>query len=118
MARGVVATEEYSGIHGYPEEPAPSTEYMGAGYTVRWNDYVVISTPGVKRVLPDIDSMAEALTKIYNADRAKLARRARRFAQRFAWENIFENYWKPFIEQAEIELYPRISEGGVSSWAS
>jgi hypothetical protein len=61
--------------------------------------------------------MAEALTKIMNADPAKLAKRARRFAEKYDWKIITEQFWKPFLEQCETELHPLVSKAGVKSWA-
>jgi len=61
--------------------------------------------------------MAEALTKIMNSDREKLARRARRFAERYSWENVIERYYTPFLEEAEEELKPLITKEGTKKWA-
>lgn len=96
---------------------AGAPEYVGPGINVRWNDYVIMNTPGVRRPLADIDKMAEALTKIMNANPEKLARRARRYAERFDWSRVMERYVKPFIDDAELELYPKITKEGVSKWA-
>ena len=91
-------------------------ELVGAGLTVPAPDYVIINTPGTRYALADIDKMAEALAKIYSADREKLARRARRFAERYNWELIAERYWKPFLEEVEAELKPLVTKEGVKAW--
>lgn len=98
-------------------EYAAAPEQVGAGLTVRPSDYIVINTPGTRYSVPSVDGIAEALTKIYNADTSKLARKARAFAERFSWENIMERYWKPFLEDCERELFPKISKEEVSTWA-
>jgi glycosyltransferase involved in cell wall biosynthesis len=95
---------------------AAGPELVGAGLTVPWSDYVVYNTAGTRTVLADVDKMAEALTKIMNADREKLARRARAFAERFSWENILSGYWKPFLEECEAELRPLVTREGLRHW--
>jgi len=60
--------------------------------------------------------MAEALTKIMNTDKDKLARRARRFAMRYDWDTVMERYFKPFLEDAETELRPLVTREGVRKW--
>jgi len=97
---------------------AAAPEIVGAGLTVPWSDYVVINTPGSRYALADLDRTADALEKILNADREKLARRARRFALRFDWDRVFDMWWKPFLRWAETELYPLVSGKGVVSWCS
>lgn len=95
---------------------AGAPEYLGSGYTVPADDYVIISTPGVRRALVDIDKGAEALARIMNGDPARYARRARRFAERYSWENVMDGYMKPFLQEVEEELYPRFTKDGVVSW--
>ena len=103
--------------------PVVATEYsampelVGAGLTVRPQDYLVINTPGTRYAVADVDEMAEALTKIYNADPEKLARRARSFALRYDWDRVISRFWVPFLEECETELFPKITKGGVESWA-
>lgn len=97
---------------------AAAPEICGAGLTVPCNDYVILNTPGTRYALADLDRTADALTKILNADREKLARKARRFALRYDWSRIMEEYWKPFLSECEEELYPLITkEGEVKTWA-
>lgn len=96
---------------------AAGPEGVGAGLTVKSDDYVIINTPGVRRALTSIDGMAEAITKIMNSDREKLARRARKFAERHSWENVVERYYKPFLEEAEEELKPLITKRETKTWA-
>jgi len=95
---------------------AAGPELVGAGLTVPYYDYIINNTPGVRRALPDIDKMAEALTKIYNADRERLARKARRFAERYDWERVIQNYWIPFLEDCEVELKPLVRKEGIRAW--
>lgn len=95
---------------------AAAPEIVGAGLTVRPSDYIILNTPGTRYALASIDGMAEALTKILNANREKLARRARKFAERYDWRKIAEQYWKPFLEECETELHPLVKDEGVSSW--
>jgi len=95
---------------------ASAPEVCGAGLTVPVSDWVVINTPGVKFALADIEKTAEALTKIMNSDREKLARKARRFAMRFDWDRVFDMYWRPFLEEAELELKPLVTKRGVKAW--
>lgn len=96
---------------------AAGSEVVGVGLTVEPVDYVIINTPGTRFALASIDGMAEALTKIYNADREKLAPKARAFAERYDWKKIISDYWTPFLRQCETELYPLVKKEGVSSWA-
>jgi glycosyltransferase involved in cell wall biosynthesis len=104
------------GVIGITTDYAAGPEYVGPGLTVPWKDYVVINTPGTRYVLADIDKTAEALTKIMNADREKLARKARAFALRYDWTKIMSDYWEPFLNECEEELKPLITKGGVSHW--
>jgi len=97
---------------------AAAPEYAGpAGFSVNASDYVIMNTPGVRRYLPDVDGIADALTKAYNADRDKLARIAVRHAKKYDWKVIMSDYWKPFLEDCERELCPLITKGGLDSWA-
>ena len=96
---------------------AAAPEIVGAGLTVPANDYVILNSPGTRYALADIDAMANAITKIMNADRERLARRARRFAERYDWERVIEQYWTPFLEDCATELKPLITAEGVKSWS-
>jgi glycosyltransferase involved in cell wall biosynthesis len=95
---------------------AAAPEICGAGLTVPPSDYVVLNTPGTRYALADVDKTAEALTKILNANREKLARKARLFAERFDWNLVVERYWKPFLLECEEELKPLITKEGASHW--
>ena len=107
------------GVPAITTDYAGAPEYLGAGYTIPYNrdDYIICDTPGVRRPLANVDKMAEALTKLYNSDWEKNARRARRFAERFDTKSVFESYWKPFMSECENELYPKLTKEGTSSWA-
>jgi glycosyltransferase involved in cell wall biosynthesis len=96
---------------------AAGPEQVGAGLTVPWSDYAILNTPGTRYVLADIDKMAEALTKIFNADREKLAKKAREFAMRYDWSRVIREYWLPFLENCSEELYPLITKDGLKTWA-
>lgn len=97
---------------------AAAPEYAGScGLPVNPSDYVILNTPGTRYMIPDVDEMAEALTKLYNADREQLAKRARIHAEKYDWRKIIRDYWVPFLMECEEELYPKITEAGVSSWA-
>lgn len=107
-----------SGVPSVYTNYAGAPEYAGsAGIPVRASDYVIIATPGHRYALPNVDDMAEALTKIYNADREKMAKRCRLHAEKFNWERVMKEYWAPFIEKCKVELYPKITRAGVSTWA-
>jgi glycosyltransferase involved in cell wall biosynthesis len=95
---------------------ASAPEICGAGLTVPPSDYVILNSPGTRYALADIDKTAEALTKIMNADREKLAKKARTFAQRYDWNVVLERYWKPFLEEAALELKPLVTSTGVKPW--
>jgi len=95
---------------------AAAPEQVGAGLVVPYSDYVILNTPGTRYALADIDKMAEALTKIYNTDKEKLARKARAFSERYSWDRIIDVYWKPFLEKCEEELRPLITKEGKKSW--
>jgi glycosyltransferase involved in cell wall biosynthesis len=97
---------------------AAAPEYAGSvGIPVNAKDYVVITTPGTRYYLADIDEMAEALTKVYNADRKTLAKRCRLHAEQYDWRKVIREYWVSFLRECEEELYPKISKEGTSSWA-
>jgi len=92
---------------------AAAPEYAGpTGQPIRAEDYVCIPTPGTRYYLADVDGMSEALTKIMNADPERLAKKARRFSLRYDWKNVIQKHWKPFLEDAEKELYPFIKGRG------
>ncbi len=94
---------------------AGGAEQVGAGLTVRADDYVILNTPGTRYMLCDTEKMAEALTKIYNADREKLAKKARTFALRYDW-NVVMEYWQSFLTECEPELHPKITKDGLRTW--
>lgn len=97
---------------------AGGPEHVGSGYTVPWHDYVILNTPGTKFALADIEAGAEALTKVLNGNREKMAERARNFALRYDWDRIIESNWKPFLQQAGEELFPKWNKGGKNNWAT
>jgi intein/homing endonuclease len=97
-------------------EYAAGPEQVGAGLTVPYSNYVVLNTPGTRYALADLDKMAEAIAKIANADPAKLAKRARAFAERYEWGRVMTDYWEPFLESCEVELRPKVTRQGVSKW--
>jgi glycosyltransferase involved in cell wall biosynthesis len=95
---------------------AAAPEICGAGLTVPVTDWVVLNTPGCRYPICSLDRAAEFLTKILNADREKLARKARAFAERFDWNVIMEKFWKPFLEECSTELFPKITKEVISTW--
>jgi len=105
------------GVFVVTTDYAAGPEQVGAGLTVKADDYAIFNTPGARRALTSIDGMAEALTKIMNSDPEKLRRRVRRFSLRYDWKNIMERYFKPFLEDAEMDLKPLITKEGKGTWA-
>ena len=105
------------GVPVITTEYAAAPEQVGAGLTVKADDYGIFNTPGARRAFTSIDGMGKALTKIMNADSEKLSRRARRFAMRYEWSTIMDKYFKPFLDNAENDLKPLITKGGKKSWA-
>lgn len=101
----------YTNYAGAPEYAGPT------GVPVNAENYVIIATPGVRYYLADVDGIADALRKLYDADREKLAKRCRAFAEKYSWEKIIKDYWMPFLKNCEYDLYPHIDKGGLSSWA-
>lgn len=96
---------------------AAAPEYAGPiGYPVEAKDYVIMNTPGVRRYLADIDGIAEALTKVYNTDREKLVKRGVWHAAKYNWDLIMEKYWKPYLDECEKELHPKIVKGETLTW--
>jgi glycosyltransferase involved in cell wall biosynthesis len=95
---------------------AGGPEQVGAGLVVPYSDYVILNTPGTRYALCDIEKMAEALTKIYNADREKMAKKARAFALRYDWDRVMSNYWQPFLEECSEELHPLVTKEGTKVW--
>jgi glycosyltransferase involved in cell wall biosynthesis len=96
---------------------ASAPEICGAGLTIPPSDYVILNSPGTRYALADIDKTAEALTKIANADREKLAKKARAFAERYDYTRILSDYWEPFLRDCEVELFPKITKEALSTWA-
>jgi len=95
---------------------AAAPEYVGPGLTVSAKDYVVMNAPGTRYYLPSIDGMAKALTDVMNSNREKMARRARKFAERYSWDTIVSRYVNPFLEECEKELFPMYTSTGIKSW--
>lgn len=104
------------GVPSICTDYAGAPEYVGPGLTVPAKEYVILNAPGTRYYLPDIDGMAKALTKLYNTDREKLARKLRRHAERYSWDRIVERYVSKFLEECEEELYPLVKRGGITSW--
>lgn len=96
---------------------AAGPEQVGVGLTVKAEDYIIMNTPGTRYALADIDDMARALTKMYNTDREKLGKKARRFALRYDWDNVMTQYFQPFIRECEEEFMPLLTGEGVETWA-
>ncbi len=95
---------------------AAGPENVGIGLTVPYHDYVVINSVGTRYALADIDATADALAKIANADKDKLARKGVRFTERYRWDNIMEKHFNPFLEECEADLYPFMSTKGLKTW--
>ena len=106
-----------TGIPSIGTNYAGAPEHIGPGLTVSWHDYEIFNTPGVRYVLPDIDGMAEALRKIYDGDREKMARKCRKFAESYDWNKVMSDYWTPFLDKCSEELYPLFTKEGAKSWA-
>ena len=104
------------GVVSMGTDYAGAPEYIGPGLTVSAKEYVILNSPGTRYYLPDIDGMAEALTKLYNTDRKKLARKLTRHAERYSWDNIVKRYVNPFMDECEAELRPLLTKDGYSKW--
>lgn len=96
---------------------AAGPENVGSGVVVPYYDYAIMNTPGTRYALPSIEDMANAIQKIANGDRAKMAVKARRFAERYAWHKVMQDYWVPLLAECETDLYPKITKEGASTWA-
>lgn len=96
---------------------AAASEYAGStGIPVNAENYVVITTPGTRYYLPDVDDIAEALEKAYKMDREKIAKRCRMFASKQSWDNIIKDYWLPFLDECAVDLKPHVTNRGVFAW--
>jgi len=104
------------GVPSIGTDYAGAPEYIGPGLTVPAKEYVILNAPGTRYALPSIDGMAEALTKLMNTDREKLARKLRAHAERYSWDRILDQYVSKFLEECELELYPKITKEGITSW--
>lgn len=104
------------GVSSICTDYAGAPEYVGPGLTVPAKEYVILNSPGTRYYLPDIDGMADALTKLYNTDREKLKRKLTRHAERYSWDNIVKRYVNPFLDECEEELYPLYSSTGKKAW--
>lgn len=101
----------YTNYAGAPEYAGPT------GIPVNAENYVVIATPGIRYYLADVDGIADALRKLYDADREKLAVRCRKFAEKSSWENVVKDYWVPFLRDCANDLYPYVAKAGIGDWA-
>jgi len=57
--------------------------------------------------VPSIDNIHEALEQVYSwgeSEQSAQARGGKLQAQRYSWDRVVENYWKPFLERVETEL--------------
>lgn len=104
------------GVASICTDYAGAPEYVGPGLTVSAKEYVILNSPGTRYYLPDIDGMAKALTKLYNTDREKLARKLTSHAERYSWDNIVKRYVNPFMDECEAELKPLLTKDGYSKW--
>ena len=104
------------GVASICTDYAAAPEYVGPGLTVPAKEYVILNAPGTRYALPSIDGMADALTKLYNTDREKLARKLRSHSERYSWGNIMKRYVNPFMEECEHELRPLITKDGMKTW--
>jgi len=104
------------GVPSICTDYAGAPEYVGPGLAVPANEYVILNAPGTRYYLPDIDAMAEALTKLYNTDREKIARKLTRHAERYRWDHIVKRYVNPFLNECEEELKPLLTKDGHSKW--
>ena len=104
------------GVPGVTTDYAAGPEYVGPGLAVPWKDYVILNSMGTRYALADIDKTAEALASIMNADSKKLGRKCRTFAERYSYENVMAQHWKPFLDECELELKPRFVKGEVKTW--
>ena len=104
------------GVPSIGTDYAGAPEYIGPGLTVQAKEYVILNSPGTRYYLPDIDGMANALTKLYNTDRKKLARKLTKHAERYSWDNIVKRYVNPFMDECEAELRPLLTKDGYSKW--
>ena len=95
---------------------AAAPEVCGCGYCVPVADWAVFSTPGVRWALADVGKAAEFLARVANSDRERMARRARRFAERFDWGRVMRLYWGPLLEELEAEVRPLVTREGVGAW--
>ncbi|RLF07551.1 MAG: hypothetical protein DRJ69_07035 [Thermoprotei archaeon] len=95
---------------------ASAPEVCGCGYCVPVADWAVFSTPGVRWALADVGKAAEFLARVANSDRERMARRARRFAERFDWGRVMRLYWGPLLEELEAEVRPLVTRDGVGAW--
>lgn len=104
------------GVASICTDYAAAPEYVGPGLTVPAKEYVILNAPGTRYALPSIDGMAKALTKIYNTDRKRLARKLGAHADRYRWNNIMKRHVNPFMDQCEQELRPLITKDGIKTW--
>ena len=104
------------GVPSICTDYAAAPEYVGPGLTVPAKEYIILNAPGTRYALPSIDGMADALTKLYNTDREKLARKLRVHAERYSWDNVMKKYMNPFMEKCEKELFPMYTSEGIKSW--
>jgi len=104
------------GVPVITSDYASAPEIVGSGLTVQADDYVIVNSPGTRYALADEGKMGDALTRIMNSDREKLARKAREFSLKYDWRNIMDVYWKKFLLECEEELRPLITKEGTRTW--
>lgn len=57
--------------------------------------------------VPDINSLADCMFRVYNKDRVKMGELARKWAvQEYDMEMIYKTKWSPFLKRLEEEVYP------------
>ena len=105
------------GVPSIGTDYAAAPEYIGPGLTVPAKEYVILNSPGTRYALPSIDGMADALTRLMNTDREKLARKLTRHAERYSWDNVVKKYVNPFLDECEKDLKPLITKEGIKTWA-
>ena len=107
-----------SGACGVPSvvvEWAAAPE-VSTGELAKVADFEVLNPIGYDQPLVDIDDMAKGIEKIYNGDRERYAREARRYAMKYDVATVYTKYWQPFLDKIESQLRPYVKKGRIESW--
>jgi len=85
-------------------------ELCGSGFTVGYSNFY--HPFGAWWALPDVNEIYIALEKVYENKKSFYSDKAVNFAKEYNWDKVVNIYWKPFLEEAQLQL----NNGGDAKW--